>query len=311
MSVEHKPVLGGEAIEALNIKPDAVYIDGTFGRGGHAKQILARLGMRGRLFALDKDEEAITYAEGALHQDLRFTIEQGSFAMLEQYAKQWGVVGKVEGVLLDVGVSSPQLDTPARGFSFQHDGPLDMRMNPNSGVSAAQWLATASVEAMADVIKRYGEERYAKRIARAIVKTRETSPIITTAQLAAVVARANPGKEKGKNPATRTFQAIRIFINNELDDLQACLAQVLTVLKPGGRLAVISFHSLEDRIVKQFIAKHVRGDDFPIDFPLMADQLRPQLCQVGKSVTPGDIELYQNPRSRSARLRVAEKLRHG
>lgn len=304
----HKPVLLEETITALNVKADGVYVDGTFGRGGHARAILDQLNASGHLLALDKDPQAIAVAEQLAQQDSRFQFKQGSFAELKSTLDTLDWTGKVNGLLLDLGVSSPQLDDPQRGFSFRHDGPLDMRMDPHHGISAAQWIASAKENEIAQVLKEYGEERFAKRIARAIVKARQEQPINTTGQLASIVAAANPSHEKGKDPATRSFQAIRIFINQELDDLKTCLDQVVEILAPGGRLVIISFHSLEDRIVKRFIREQCKGDDFPIDLPVMHVQLNQRLRSIGKAIRAGDEELQHNPRSRSAVLRIAERV---
>lgn len=304
----HRPVLLSEAIEGLALRPGGVYADGTFGRGGHSRAILLRLGPQGRLIGFDKDPRAVAAGEKLAAEDPRFAMVRGSFAMLGQQMASRNLAGKVDGVLLDLGVSSPQLDDPARGFSFTREGPLDMRMDPDSGISAADWLADASDQDIAEVLKAFGEERHARRIARAIVAARTQAPVRTTGRLAEIVARANPSHEKGKHPATRTFQAIRIFINRELEDLEACLPQALDVLAPGGRLAVISFHSLEDRIVKRFMREQARGDVFPPGVPVTQDQLHPTLRLVGKAVYPGDEEVAANPRARSAVMRVAERL---
>jgi len=305
---EHKPVLLDEAITGLAIKPDGRYIDGTFGRGGHSRAILDKLNAQGRLLAMDKDPVAIAQAEKDFSNDERFVLRQGSFAMLGETVTELGWMGQVDGILLDLGVSSPQLDTPERGFSFLHDGPLDMRMDPHQGISAADWLATAKEQEITQVLKEYGEERFAKRIARAIINVRDESPIHTTRQLASIIAAANPKHEKGKDPATRSFQAIRIFINQELADIKACLSQVVDVLKPGGRLVAISFHSLEDRMIKRFIREQVKGDDFPLDLPVTHAQLNPKMKMIGKAVRAGKAELGVNPRARSAVMRVAERL---
>lgn len=304
----HRPVLLREVIEGLSLRSDGVYVDGTFGRGGHARAILQRLGPEGRLIAFDKDPDAVEAGKILAAEDARFAIGRGSFAMLEQQVASRNLAGKVDGILLDLGVSSPQLDEPVRGFSFTREGPLDMRMDPDSGISAADWLANASEQDIAEVLKTFGEERHARRIARAIVAARAQAPIRTTGRLAEIVARANPSHEKGKHPATRTFQAIRIFINRELEDLEACLPQAVNVLAPGGRLVVISFHSLEDRIVKRFMREQARGDVFPPGVPVTQDQLHPTLRLVGKAVYPGDAEVAANPRARSAVMRVAERL---
>jgi len=305
---EHRPVLLDEALAALNICADGHYIDGTFGRGGHSAAILNRLNEQGRLLALDKDPEAIAVANQRFADDPRFLIRQDSFAMMNAQIKALGWPHQVDGILLDLGVSSPQLDDARRGFSFQKDGPLDMRMNPEQGLSAAKWLAEAREQDIVTVLKEYGEERFAKRIARALVQARKEKAITTTKQLSEIVAAANPAWEKGKDPATRSFQAIRIYINRELDDLEQVLEQVTEILKPGGRLVVISFHSLEDRRVKRFIRDAARGDDFPPDLPVTQAQLNPSLRLIGKAVRAGAKELEQNPRARSAVMRVAERL---
>ncbi|MDC9725033.1 MAG: 16S rRNA (cytosine(1402)-N(4))-methyltransferase RsmH [Gammaproteobacteria bacterium] len=305
---EHLPVLLNETIAALAVKADGFYIDGTFGRGGHARQVLAQLSDNGRLIGLDKDPAAIATGHTLEKEDSRFTIEQCSFAELTNVVNDHLWQNRVDGILLDIGVSSPQLDEAERGFSFQKDGPLDMRMNPDAGISAAEWLATAKVEDITFVIKTLGEERFGKRIANAIVETREHTPIVSTTQLAALVDKAMPFREKNKHPATRTFQAIRIYINNELDDLKIALEQSLSALAVGGRLAVITFHSLEDRIVKRYFRDEARGDDLPSNFPITADQLNPKIKLIGKAIKASDKELDANPRARSAVLRVVEKL---
>ncbi len=305
---DHVPVLFDEALKALNISASGVYVDGTFGRGGHSGAILRQLSGDGRLLAIDKDPQAVAYAEKTFGKDERFLIKHGSFAMLKQLAQQSGVAGKVNGILLDLGVSSPQLDDSARGFSFLRDGPLDMRMDTTSGVSAAEWLASADGKEIARVLKDFGDERFARRIANAIVDARQEGLITTTGQLAAIIERACPTKEREKHPATRSFQAIRIYINKELEDLRQCLEQSLDVLAHGGRLAVVSFHSLEDRIVKRFIRDCERGDDFPADLPVTQEQMRPKMRSVGKAIYPSDAEIASNPRARSAVLRVAERI---
>ncbi|WP_428622066.1 16S rRNA (cytosine(1402)-N(4))-methyltransferase RsmH [Sedimenticola sp.] len=307
--LEHRPVLFDEVLAALNIRPDGIYLDGTFGRGGHSAAILQQLNDKGRLLAIDKDPQAVEVARQRFAGDPRFAIVRGSFTMLGREAEQRGWMGKVDGILLDLGVSSPQLDDPERGFSFSHDGPLDMRMDPDNGLSAAEWLAQAKEAEIASVLKEYGEERFAKRIARAIVQQREQSPITTTARLAKIVAEANPKWEKDKNPATRSFQAIRIFINSELEDLEQVLTQSVEMLAPGGRLAVISFHSLEDRRVKRFIRDEARGGEFPPGLPVTEAQFNRRLRAVGKDIRAGKEELTINPRARSAVLRVAERLK--
>jgi 16S rRNA (cytosine1402-N4)-methyltransferase len=308
MQTAHLSVLLRPSVAALNIDPTGTYLDGTFGRGGHSQLMMDALGSAGRLIAIDRDPQAVAHAKRMFVGDSRFSIVHGSFAMLAEVAQQMGVMGRVNGILLDLGVSSPQLDQPERGFSFAKEGPLDMRMDPTQGESAAAWLARAEVNEIAEVLKTYGEERHAKRIARAIVEARVEAPLTTTARLAELISRANPSREKGKHPATRSFQAIRIHINGELDALKVCLARVIEVLAPGGRLVVISFHSLEDRIVKRFMRDQAKGDNFPPGVPVRQDQLRPRLRLVGKAMHPDATEIEANPRARSAVLRVAERL---
>jgi 16S rRNA (cytosine1402-N4)-methyltransferase len=304
----HHPVLLAETLDALDIRADGLYVDATFGRGGHARAILARLGQNGALLALDQDPEAVAEGRVLAAQDPRFHIEHRRFDQLAESARARGWLGRVDGVLFDLGVSSPQLDDPLRGFSFLRDGPLDMRMNPHQGESAAHWLGRAGEREIADVLHAYGEERHARRIARAIVAARREEAIHTTGQLAAIVAKAHPRWEPGKHPATQTFQAIRIFLNQELDALALALPQTLSVLAPGGRLAVISFHSLEDRMVKRFIRDQARGDNLPPGLPVTAAQLHPTLRLLGKAIHAGEDELKENPRARSAVLRAAQRL---
>lgn len=304
----HKPVLLEETLTALNIKPDGCYVDGTFGRGGHSQEIIKQLGAKGKLLAFDKDPQAITIARAIAANDERLKVKQGSFTQLKQSIDELGWKGKVDGIFLDLGVSSPQLDDAERGFSFRFDGPLDMRMDPAHGLSAAQWLASADERDIMMVLFDYGEEKFARRIASAIVAARQEQPITTTKRLTSIVTAANPSHEKNKNPATRTFQAIRIFINQELDDLQTCLEQAIDILAPGGRLVVISFHSLEDRIVKRFIREQCKGDDFPVDLPVMHVQLNQNMKMIGKAIKAGRNELNENPRARSAVMRIAERL---
>ena len=310
-SFRHITVLLDEAVEALAVRADGCYLDGTFGRGGHSRLILERLGADGQLLGFDKDPLAIATGQALAAEDGRFVIVQRSFAELGDELQVRGLAGKVSGVLLDLGVSSPQLDDPERGFSFMHDGPLDMRMDPSRGVSAAEWIASASEEDIARAFKEYGEERFAKRMARAVVLRRAEQPFTRTADLAQVLTVANPAWEKGKNPATRAFQGLRIQINNELGDLERGLEAAMDALEIGGRLSVISFHSLEDRIVKQFMRRHVKGeaDNLPRDLPVRLAPFVPRLKLIGKPQYAGDAELKANPRSRSAVLRVAEKLR--
>lgn len=304
----HQAVLSKEALEALNIKPSGIYVDTTFGRGGHARAILALLNFDGRLIAFDKDPEAIAYAHQYFAHDKRFQIFQGSFNNLKDFLSKENLFGKIDGILFDLGVSSPQLDNPARGFSFSKNGPLDMRMDPTSGLDASTWINKVSERTLAQVLYEFGEERLSRQIARAIVKARLITPITQTEQLAHIICKATPFYPKGKHPATRTFQAIRIFINHELDDLKAGLAQALNALCICGRLAVISFHSLEDRIVKQFIQHHERGDKFPAKLPIKYIHLKPTLRKVEGPIKPSLQEISQNPRARSATLRVGEKL---
>ncbi len=305
---KHRPVLLDEVLDGLNIQTDGYYIDATFGRGGHAGMILQRLGPEGRLLAIDKDPDAVRAAHERFGEERRFSIEQGSFVKLGEWMRQRGWFGKVAGVLLDLGVSSPQLDDARRGFSFRQDGPLDMRMDPAAGVPAARWLATAEEKEIAGVLREYGEERFSRRIARGIVAARTRAPIESTVQLAELIAKSVPHREPGKDPATRSFQAIRIYLNRELDDLRRVLPQALDVLAPGGRLVVMSFHSLEDRIVKRFMREQARGDAFPPDLPVTQAQLCPRLRVVGKARRAGAAELAVNPRARSAVLRIAERL---
>ncbi len=305
----HRPVLLEEALEALKLKPAGVYVDATFGRGGHAQAILQRLGSAGRLLGLDKDPQAVASAQQRFGDDARFSIHHASFAELGGVVSEAGLMGRVDGILMDLGVSSPQLDDAARGFSFMREGPLDMRMDNSRGLSAAAWLAQAKEAEIARVLKDYGEERFAKRIARAIVAARRETAIETTGQLVAIIKAVMPKqREQDKHPATRSFQGIRIFINQELANLHSCLEQVVDVLDRGGRLAVISFHSLEDRIVKRFMRDQARGDEFPPDLPVTVDQLNPRLRLVGKAVHASAAELAHNVRARSAVLRVAEKV---
>jgi 16S rRNA (cytosine1402-N4)-methyltransferase len=307
----HITVLLDEAVEGLAVRADGCYLDGTFGRGGHSRLILERLGPDGHLLGFDKDPLAIATGNALAAEDGRFVVVQRSFAELGEEAAVRGLVGKVSGILLDLGVSSPQLDDAERGFSFLNDGPLDMRMDPTRGVSVAQWLASASEDEIARVFKEYGEERFAKRMARAVVLRRAEQPFERTADLAQVLTVANPAWEKGKNPATRAFQGLRIYINNELGDLQTGLDAALETLAVGGRLVVISFHSLEDRIVKQFMRKHAKGeqDKLPRDLPIIPKAFEPRLKLIGKPQYASDAELKANPRSRSAVMRVAEKVR--
>jgi 16S rRNA (cytosine1402-N4)-methyltransferase len=310
-SLSHITVLLDEAIDALAVRADGCYLDGTFGRGGHSRLILSRLGPMGRLLGFDKDPQAISTGQALAAEDGRFVIVQRSFAEMADELAERRLAGTVAGVLLDLGVSSPQLDDPGRGFSFLNDGPLDMRMDPDRGVSAAEWLASASEEDIARVFKEYGEERFARRMARAVVQRRASKPFERTADLAAVLSEANPAWEKGKHPATRAFQGLRIHINSELADLARGLEAALEALEVGGRLVVISFHSLEDRIVKQFMRRHAKGeaDDLPRDLPVRPKPFEPRLRLIGKPQYASESEVRANPRARSAVMRVAEKLR--
>lgn len=302
----HRPVLLEETLAALAIRPDGVYIDATFGRGGHSHAILAQLGPAGRLLALDRDPEAVAF--GRTWDDPRFTMAHAAFSALTETAQAYGIAA-ADGVLFDLGVSSPQLDTPARGFSFRQDAPLDMRLDPSRGMSAAQWLASADEAEIARVVREYGEERFARPIARAIVAARAREPIRTTGQLARLCAQAVRSREPGQDPATRTFQAIRIHINQELEELALALPQALALLRPKGRLAVISFHSLEDRLVKRFLRAEEKGPEVPPEIPMRYDALPAgRLRILGKPIRASRAEVAANPRARSAVLRVAERL---
>lgn len=308
MNQTHDTVLLEEAVAAMVTSVDACYVDGTFGRGGHSRAVLARLSPKGRLFGVDRDPEAVTVGRELAAQDARFQILAGGFAELPSLLSATGCSDPLQGVLLDLGVSSPQLDQAERGFSFQRDGALDMRMDPDSGVSAAQWLAQAGEGDIVDVLKTLGEERFARRIARAVIERRAQAPLTTTRQLADLVAAAVPTREPGKHPATRTFQAIRIHINDELGQLQRLLAQVVDLLEVGGRLVVISFHSLEDRMVKRFMRDQSRGEQLPRYLPVREQQRGVRLRLVGSSTRPSAAEVARNPRARSAVMRVAERI---
>ncbi|MDF9909223.1 UNVERIFIED_ORG: 16S rRNA (cytosine1402-N4)-methyltransferase [Pantoea brenneri] len=305
---KHTTVLLDEAVNGLNIREDGIYIDGTFGRGGHSRLILSQLGEKGKLIAIDRDPQAI--AAAAEITDPRFSIIHGPFSALAEYVSERDLVGKIDGILLDLGVSSPQLDDAERGFSFMRDGPLDMRMDPSRGHSAAEWLLHAEEADIAFVLKTYGEERFAKRIARAIVERNREQPMTRTRELAEVISIAMPVKDKFKHPATRSFQAIRIWINSELEEIDIALKGAVEVLAPQGRLSVISFHSLEDRLVKRFMRDQSRGPQVPPGIPMTEHQLRAlggrELKLLGK-MSPGDAEVSENPRARSSVLRIAEK----
>lgn len=303
----HHTVLLSEAVTALVTTPTGFYVDGTFGRGGHSAAVLEQLNDAGRLLAIDKDPAARAAANERFGLDSRFSFFHGSFAELPACLEDMGL-SQVDGILLDLGVSSPQLDDGRRGFSFSHDGPLDMRMDTSRGNTAAQWLEMAEESEIVRVLRDYGEERFARRIAAAIVSARQQAPLRTTGQLAQVVSEANPRWEKHKHPATRTFQAIRIQVNGELEDLQHLLEVSLDLLRPGGRLVVISFHSLEDRMVKRFMRDRARGQELPPGVPVRDIALNRQLKIIGKAVRPGGREVAENPRARSAVMRVGEKL---
>ena len=304
----HTPVLIDEVLQGLKLQTDGIYIDCTFGRGGHSQEILQHLGKHGRLFAIDRDPDAVSSIHEKLCDDCRLTLVQGSYTMLESLVRENGIQGRVSGILFDLGVSSPQFDNCTRGFSLQHDGPLDMRMDNTKGSTAAEWLASAEVDEIRKVLQEYGEERYARRIANAIVNERLHKPVETTHHLAEIITSTVPTRERDKHPATRTFQAIRIFINDELNQLRDVLSQTIDALTCGGRLVVISFHSLEDRLVKRFMRRESRGDYFPHDVPVTEDAIRPKLKIVGRAIHPTIHEIANNPRSRSAVMRIAEKI---
>jgi len=303
---KHTPVLLNEILQGLKIRSDGMYIDCTFGRGGHSRAILEQLGEDGSLLAFDRDPDAIAAVDRQLLDDPRFTLVHGSYTRLEETVKAMKLTRKVNGIFLDLGVSSPQLDDASRGFSFMRDGDLDMRMDNSRGMTAAEWLNQAPAEEIANVLYEYGDERFSRRIARVIVEQRDEVPITRTTQLAALVASAIPRKEKDKHPATRTFQAIRIFINRELEELDTVLTQAMNVLAANGRLLVISFHSLEDRIVKRFMRDQSRGVDIPREIPVTHDVFKSKLTIVGKPIRCQPEEIKNNPRARSAVLRIAE-----
>jgi len=305
----HLSVLLNETVDGLNIQSDGIYIDGTFGRGGHSRHVLSHLGENGRLIAIDRDPQAIEAAK-QFADDPRFQIVHGGFGQLAEYVEELGLTAKINGVLLDLGVSSPQLDDAERGFSFLRDGPLDMRMDNSQGQTAAQWIARAEIEDMAWVFKTYGEEKNSRHIARCIAADREKTPFLRTKDLADLIARITKNKERNKHPATRVFQAIRIYINSELEQIDQALEGALAVLAPQGRLSVISFHSLEDRMVKRFIRRHSQGESVPHGLPIMEAELNKsrKLKAVSKALKPSDAELELNPRARSSVLRVAERL---
>lgn len=309
--LEHVPVLLEEALQALKLRENGIYVDATCGRGGHTRAILERLGSQGRVLAFDRDPDAVTAVRQRLATDPRLDLQHAPFSQLQSLLAARGLDGRVHGILFDLGVSSPQLDTPQRGFSFRHDGPLDMRMDPTQGQSAAQWLHSASEAEITRVLDEYGEERYARRIARAIARERTEAPIDSTRRLTEIIARAVPTRERSKDPATRSFQAIRIFINRELDELAQALPQAVAALAPGGRLAVISFHSLEDRLTKNFLRTEAKGMEMPLELPVRAYDTHARLQLVGKAIRAGEAETRRNPRARSAVLRVAERTAEG
>jgi len=304
----HTPVLLDEVLAALDVRPNGRYLDATFGRGGHTAAILERVGTQGRVIAIDRDPEAIRAGRERFGNDVRLTLVNSPFSQLHSIVSELGLAGLLDGVLLDLGVSSPQIDDASRGFSFSQDGPLDMRMNNAAGMTAADWLARAPQSEIARVVREYGEERFAQRIAQAIVARRQQAPITRTAELAQIVAGAVRTREPGKHPATRTFQAIRIHVNRELPEIDAALDGTLAALKVGGRLAVISFHSLEDTRVKRFMQRHSQEDPLYAGLPEVPAHARPKLRRVGKAIHPSAAEIARNPRARSAILRVAERL---
>lgn len=304
----HEPVLPAEVLQALDVQPDGIYVDCTAGRGGHSGSILEKLGPQGRLLAFDRDPQAIEFLRRRFAADARIEILHGSYVELEFRCRERDLCGRVAGVLFDLGASSPQFDQGERGFSFQHDGPLDMRFDTSAGMTAADWVRDASEKEIAGVLKTLGEEKHARRVARAIVQARAAAPITRTHQLRDIVAAAIPGRERDRHPATRTFQAIRIHVNGELAAIAAALPQALAVLRTGGRIAVISFHSLEDRIVKRYLRAEALGDPYPPELPVRAVDLKPRLRLVGAAQHPGTDEVARNPRARSAVLRVAVKV---
>ncbi|MER2530165.1 MAG: 16S rRNA (cytosine(1402)-N(4))-methyltransferase RsmH [Candidatus Competibacter sp.] len=308
VSLSHRPVLVSEVLAALAVRPDGCYVDATFGRGGHAAAILERLGPTGSLLALDRDPAAAEWARAEFCNEPRFQFVQSRFSELASIVTERRLCGRVDGVLLDLGVSSPQLDDPERGFSFSRNGALDMRMDPTSGSSATDWLNRIGEMELERILAEFGEERFHRRIARAIVAARRRAPITTTARLAEIVSLAIPTRQPGKHPATRVFQAVRIAVNDELNELRAVLPQTTQILAPGGRLAVIAFHSLEDRMVKRFMRERARGQELPLDLPVVGIPKGISLRLIGRPSRPADPEVMANPRARSAVLRVAERL---
>ena len=308
VSLSHRSVLVSEVLAALAVRPDGCYVDATFGRGGHAAAILERLGPTGSLLALDRDPAAAEWARAEFCNEPRFQFVQSRFSELASIVTERRLCGRVDGVLLDLGVSSPQLDDPERGFSFSRNGALDMRMDPTSGSSATDWLNRIGEMELERILAEFGEERFHRRIARAIVAARRRAPITTTARLAEIVSLAIPTRQPGKHPATRVFQAVRIAVNDELNELRAVLPQTTQILAPGGRLAVIAFHSLEDRMVKRFMRERARGQELPLDLPVVGIPKGISLRLIGRPSRPADPEVMANPRARSAVLRVAERL---
>ena len=305
-ALSHTTVLLNEAVDALAIKPDGIYVDGTFGRGGHSARILEQLGSQGKLIALDKDPAAV--AVGSAWHDARFQMVHSGFAQLTEVLRSQAIE-KVDGILFDLGMSSPQLDDEQRGFSFRFDAPLDMRMDTSSGQTAAEWLATVDEDFLREVIRDYGEERFAAQIARALVAARQEQPVATTRQLSEIVARAVRTREPGKNPATRTFQALRIYLNQELEEIARVLPQCVECLKPRGRIVAISFHSLEDRMVKRFLRDMAQGDKLPRNLPIRAAEIaKGKLKLIGRAIRAAAQEVAINPRARSAVMRVAERV---
>lgn len=305
---DHIPVLVKEVLHGLQVRPDGIYVDCTFGRGGHSRSILEQLGNEGKLYVFDKDPDAIRCAQQLASEDTRLRYFHAAFTSLHDNLESAGDIGAVDGVLFDFGVSSPQLDDAARGFSFSMDGELDMRMNPQAGISAADWINHTEMDDITYVLKVYGEEKFARRISRAIVEARSNKLISRTSELAEIISSAIPVRERNKHPATRSFQAIRIFINNELEEITEGLKQAFDVLRINGRLLAISFHSLEDRIVKRFMREYSLCDPYPKNIPIPADLIKPKLKTIGKAIRPSQTETSVNPRSRSAVLRIAEKL---
>ena len=303
----HEAVLKQEAIDALVVDSDGSYVDCTYGRGGHSQMILDRLTENGRLMVIDKDMTAINHAKDRFHGDSRVSIVHGSFNDIASYVEESNF-GPLDGILIDLGVSSPQLDEAERGFSFMGNGPLDMRMNQSVGQTVAEWLAVAEERDISIVLRKYGDERFSRRIARSIVSSREESPLETTHQLASLIEEAIPRRDIHKHPATRSFQALRIYINDELKDLEACLDSVVPILKKDGRLVVISFHSLEDRIVKRFMRNQARGEELPSRLPIRDAEIKRYMRLIGKRIKPSDDEIGRNRRARSSIMRVAEKI---